>query len=178
MKMKMKIKIVLAIGCLAITLFGGCGRNDGPMKKEVEILPAFSATLPSVLTGKASAPGGKAYIDGLNKNKMDAIVTVKNEDGFDINGWVFDDKTGTAPELLFVELAPVKGGDKYYTEAKRSDREDVARQFNKPELKKAGFLIKADLKSLPAGEYEINIIQVAKKNSILTATGGKINKVN
>lgn len=176
--MKTKIKIVLAIVCLVIALFGGCGRNDGPMKKQVETLPAFSTTLPSALTGKVSVKGGKAYIDGLNKNKMDAVVTVKNEDGFDINGWVFDDKTGTAPEPLFVELAPVKGGDKYYTEAKRSEREDVAKQFNKPGLKKAGFVIKADIKSVPAGEYQINIIQVVKENPILTTTGGKINKMN
>lgn len=176
--MNMKIKIVLAIGCLAMTLFWGCGRNDGPMRKEVGPLPAFSATLPSVLTGKTSVTGGKACIDVLNKSKIDAIIRVKNEDGFVINGWAFDDKTNTTPETLFIELVPVKHSEKYYMEAKRLEREDVAKYFNKPEIKKAGFIIKADIISLPPGEYEINIIQIANGNAILTPTGNKINKTN
>ena len=176
--MKMKIRVVIALACLAITLFCGCGKKEEPAKTQTETLPAFSAVLPSAIAEKIMVTGGKAYIDGLNKSKMDTIVNIKNEDGFNINGWAFDDKTNTPPETIFIELAPVKDGDKYYIEAKRLEREDVAKYFNKPALKRAAFIQKADIKSVPSGEYEINIIQIANRNAIKTSTGNKINKTN
>jgi hypothetical protein len=176
--MKIKIGVVIVVACLAIALFCGCEKKDELAKTQTEILPAFSAVLPSALAGKIMDTGGEVCIDYLNKNKMNTIVNVKNEDGFDMNGWAFDNKTNTAPETIFIELAPVKGGDKYYVAAKRSEREDVAKSFNKPALKKAGFILKADIKSVSSGEYEINIIQIATGNPILTLTGNKINKTN
>jgi hypothetical protein len=176
--MKMKIGVVLSVACLAIALLCGCANNVELVKTQTEILPAFSAVLPSAIAGKIMARGGKACIDYLNKNKMNTIVNVKNEDGFNIIGWAFDNKTNTAPETIFIELAPVKGGDKYYVAAKRSEREDVAKYFNKPALKKVGFILKADIKSVPSGEYKINIIQIATGNPILPPTGYKINKTN
>jgi len=176
--MRMKIGVVIAVACLSIALFCGCEKKDEPVKTQTESLPAFSNVLPSALVGKTMDTGGKVFIDGLNKNKIETIVNIKNEDGFDINGWAFDDKTNTTPETIFIELAPVKDGDKYYIEAKRLEREDVAKYFNKPEIKKAGFIIKADIKSVPSGEYEINIIQVANGTPSRAATGGKINKMN
>lgn len=176
--MKMKIGVVLSIVCLAITLFSGCGKKEEPVKTQTETLPAFSSVLPSALAGKTMATGGKACVDGLNKSKMDTIINIKNEDGFDINGWAYDNKTNTPPETMFIELAPVKGGDKYYVAAKRSEREDLAVTFNKPALKNAAFIQKADIKSVPSGEYEINIVQIADGNPIMTPTGTKINKTN
>lgn len=176
--MRIKIVVVIALACLSIALLCGCEKKDEPVKAQTESLPAFSNVLPSVLAGKTLATGGKAFIDGLNKNKMETIINVKSEDGFDINGWAFDDKTGTASELMFIELVPVKGGDNYYVAAERREREDLAITFNKPELKKAAFVLKAHIKSVPPGEYEINIVQVADGSPIKTPTGNKINKTN
>lgn len=176
--MKMKIRVVIALACLAITLFCGCGKKEEPAKTQTETLPAFSAVLPSAIAEKIMVTGGKAYIDGLNKSKMDTIVNIKNEDGFNINGWAFDDKTNTPPETIFIELAPVKDGDNYYVAAKRSKREDLAVTFDNPALKNAAFMLKADIKMVPSGEYEINIIQIANGNPFRAATGGKITKTN
>lgn len=176
--MKINIGVLISIACLAIALFFGCGQKDEPANTQTETLPAFSTILPSVLAGKTMDTGGKVNIDGLNKNKMDTIINIKNEDGFDINGWAFDNKTKTVPETIFLELASVKGGKKYYVAAMRGEREDLAKAFNKPELKKAAFAIKVDIRSIPSGEYQINIIQISNGNPILTPTGIKINKTN
>jgi len=176
--MKARIGVVVSVICLAIALFYGCNKKDENKKTQTEILPVFTAKLPSILTGKTMAIGGKAYIDGLNKQKMDMALSVKNEDGFDINGWAYDDKTNTAPKMIFIELMSVKEGAKYYVEARRSERKDVAKFFNSSGLENAGFNVKADAKSVPAGEYRINIIQFGDRVSILTSTGSMINKVN
>jgi predicted O-methyltransferase YrrM len=152
--------------------------QDESQKAQTEILSVFTAGLPSILMGKTIAIGGKAYIDGLNKKTTDVILNIKNEDGFDINGWAYDDKTNTASKTIFIELMPVKKGVKYYVEARRSEREDVAKFFNSPGLKNAGFNVKAAAKSVPAGKYRINIIQFGDGVSILTSTGSMINKVN
>ena len=165
-------------GLNSIQQLCGSDKEDEPIKTQTESLPVFSAVLPSALTGKSMDTGGKVNIDGLNKNKMDTIVNVKNEDGFDINGWAFDDKTNTPPETIFIELAPVKDGDNYYVAAKRSKREDLAVTFDNPALKNAAFMLKADIKMVPSGEYEINIIQIANGNPFRAATGGKITKTN
>ncbi len=176
--MRIKIVVVIALACLSIALLCGCEKKDEPVKAQTESLPAFSNVLPSVLAGKTLATGGKVFIDALNKNTMGTVINIKNEDGFDMNGWAFDDKTNTPPETIFIELAPVKGGDNYYVAAERREREDLAITFNKPELKKAAFVLKADIKSVPPGEYEINIIQIANGTPFRAATGGKINKTN
>ena len=174
----MKFRVVIAVVCLAIALLCGCEKKDEPAKTQMGSLPAFSNVLPSVLAGKTLATGGKVFIDALNKNTMGTVINIKNEDGFDMNGWAFDDKTNTPPETIFIELAPIKGGDNYYVAAIRSEREDLAVTFNKPELKKAAFVLKADIKSVPPGEYEINMVQVADGGPIKTPTGNKINKMN
>lgn len=186
--MKMKIRVVIPVVCLSVALFLGCqkkeeGTPSAPQtqtqtQKQAVAGPGFSASLPPALAGKTMAPGGKVNVDALNKNNKDAIISVNSEDGFDINGWAFDDKSKSAPESIFIELAPVKGGDKYYETAKRSERGDLAKTFNAPAYKKAGFNLKADIKSVPPGEYSINVIQISDGNPIMAPTGKKINKTN
>lgn len=176
----MKVRVIVCAVCLAMMLSIGCSSKEGsaPNVSQTKTMAAFSALLPPDLAGKTMVPRGKVFVDSLNKQKMDSTVDVNNEGGFDINGWAFDNKTNTVPDKLFIELAPVKGGDKYYAAAKRNEREDLAKAFNNPAIKKAAYSLKADIKSIPPGEYNINIVQVADGNAIISATGNRINKTN
>lgn len=183
--MKMKIRVVIPIACLIalFCVYNGTAESAAKAKqaqsqKQTKTAPAFSASLPPALAGKAIAPGGKANVDALNKNNKDAIIAVRSNDGFDLNGWAFDDKTKSAPETVFIELAPVKGGKKYYAAAVRSERADLAKTFNVPAYKNAGYVLKADIKSVSNGEYQINVIQVVDGKPVLAPTGKKINKTN
>ena len=180
--MKMKIRVVVPVACLAIALFCGCQKKEesAPSVKQAqtENSQVFSASLPPALTGKTIGSGGKSNIEIINNNRIDQVADVKSEDGFELSGWALDDRTKSAPEIVFIELAPVKGGARYYATAGRSDRDDVVKAFNEQEYKKAGYVVKADIKSVPPGEYEINIIQVVDGNPILTLSGKKINKKN
>lgn len=191
--MNIKSKVTITVACLVIALSMGCEKKaeqapsapqpqaqtqPAPAAAQPQAAPAFSASQPPALVGKTPAPGGKVNLDALNKNSADATITVKSEDGFDINGWAFDDKSKTAPELVFIELASVKGGEKYYAAANRSDRGDLATTFKVPAYKNAGYNLKADVTAVPAGEYQINIVQVVNGSPILADTTKKMIKAN
>lgn len=191
--MLIKNKVALSAACLAIALSIGCKKEESATsapqpqpqaqaQPESQAQPpagsTYSASLPPALAGKTIAPGGKAWLDSVNKNSIDKIVNVKSEDGFELSGWAFNDGTKSVPSAIFIELAPVKGEGKYYATAKRTDRHDVAKIFKEPSYKKCGFMSKADIKSVPAGEYQINIIQVVDGNPILVSTKKKVNKTN
>ena len=190
--MNMRTKVAIPVICLAIALSFGCHKKEesAPSAPQLEAQPQaqtqqqpqagsdFSASLPPALAGKSIVPGGKANLDALNKNSKDEIIKVKSEDGFNVNGWAFDDNSKSAPEMVFVELAPVKGGEKYHAAATRSDRRYLAKTFNEPAYKKSGFNLKADIKSIPPGDYQINIIQIVDGNPILAPTFRKMIKTN
>lgn len=180
-------KVIIPVACLAIALSFGCEKKveapsapqpQAPAQAQPQAASGFSASLPPALAGKTITPGGKANLDALNQNSADETIVVKSEDGFNINGWAFDEKTKSAPEMVFIELAPVKGADKYYAQAARSDRGDLAKSFKVPAYANAGYNLKADISSVPAGEYNINIVQVVEGNPLLASTNKKINKTN
>lgn len=184
--MNMKNRVAIPVACMAIALSYGCQQKEesAPSAPQPQIQvqaqtgSAFSALLPPALAGKAIAPGGKANLDALNKNNADAIINVRSEDGFDINGWAFDEKTKSAPEMVFIELSPVNGGEKYYAAASRRDRDDLAKTFNVPAYKKAAYILNADIKSVPPGEYQISVIQIIDENPVVASTNKKMNKTN
>lgn len=115
-------------------------------------------------------------MDVVNKNSKDATVIVKDENVLDINGWAFDDKTRSVPGTVFIELAPVKGGEKYYAAANRGERPDLVNTFSEPAYKKAGYSLEADIKSVLPGQYNINIIQIGDGYAIKASTGKRIDK--
>jgi len=138
---------------------------------------SFSAKLPPALAGKSIISGGKVAVDTLNENNL-GVINVKTKDGFDINGWAFWDSTKSVPATLFIELAPANKGVKFYAVATRCEREDLARGFNVPAYKNAGFKLKTGIDSVPPGEYQINVIQIVDGNPVLAASGKKVNRIN
>jgi hypothetical protein len=191
--MNMKFRIVVSVVCLSTVLACGCKKNEEtapppPQKSEAapvstpQAQPAtgqgFSATLPPELAGKSIAKGGYANAEELNYKKLVKSAEVKSKDGFTLFGWAVSNTTKSVPVTVFVELAPVKGGESYYVAATRYDRPDVATYLKDPAYQNAGYKVKEDIKSVPPGEYDINVIQVDNGNALRVSTTKKINKTN
>lgn len=191
----MKRELVLAVG-LAAALLTGCDKKEAaapapaPQQEAAQPAPAatapaaateaFSTTLPAALAGKKFAVGGKANVELLNKKKVEKIADVSSEDGLELDGWALDDKTKTVPDTVVIELFDAKSGNKYYAPANRNGRKraDVANFFKEPAFEKAGYRISADIKAVPAGEYEIIVVQLIDGKPHRAYPARKINKVN
>jgi hypothetical protein len=181
--MTMKIGFVALVACSAIALLWGCQKKEetAPVtQQQTQTVSGavFSTSLPSALAGKVIAPGGRVHVDAVNKNTKDTTIIVTNKDEFDINGWAFDEIAKFAPKMVFIELAPVNGGDKYYAQASRAERDDLAKAFNNPEFKRAAYILQADITTVRPGVYEINIIQSSGEYPIKAPAGKAINKTN
>jgi hypothetical protein len=192
--MNLKFRIVISVICLSTVLACGCKKNEepAPAPQKTEAAPVstpqtqpassqgFSSALPPELAGKSITSGGTGFAEALNSKRINDIkvVDVKSEDGFEIAGWAVNGSTKSVPETIIIELTPVKGGDNFYATAYRSYRDDIAKSANVPAYKKAGFMMKTDIKSVPPGEYDINIIQVDNGNALRTSSTKKLNKTN
>lgn len=141
----------------------------------------FSKAVPKAIAGKKiGGPAGKANAELLNKKKFKDILEVKGSDGFTLEGWAVDDAGKSVPETVVIELYNAKTGAKYYAPASRQtrDRSDVADFFKEPGFKKAGYIAKADIASVPAGEYEVIVVQVIDGKAVRAYPGRKIKKVD
>ncbi len=178
--MNMNIRVVIPVACLAITLLCGCSMTKSA-QTPTETGQFFSVSLPPALAGKTIKRGGISNTDTLNQKQVYAI-DVKNDDVLEVSGWAFDDSTRSVSEMVFIELVRVESDGrnyaKYYAAASRVERADVAAGFKEPAYMKAGYNLKAGIKSVPPGEYEINVIQVVDGNPLLAPTGKRMNKTN
>lgn len=169
-----KNKVFVPAGCLAIALLCGFSPNDKSVpvaqQTQTETVQTFSVSLPSAFAGKTITLGGSCTIDSLN-GKQGYTHIVNGDNRLEIVGWAFDDGTKSVPEMVFIELMRIENDGnnptKYYATASRYDRADVAAAFKEPAYKRAGFTLKADIKSLLPGLYKINVIQIAGGKPIL-----------
>ena len=191
--MNMKRELVLAVG-LAAALLTGCEKKEAgapaPAPQQEAAQPAataaatatetFSNSLPAPLAGKKFQVGGKANAELLNKKKFEKIADVSSEDGFELDGWAFDEKSKSVPETVVIELVSSADGSKYYATASRSTRkrDDVAKFFKEPAFEKAGYQVNADIKAVPPGEYEIIVVQLIDGKPNRAYPARKINKLN
>ena len=104
-----------------------------------------------------SADNFLCVIDQVN-GKLAKDPGVKIKGGLlKVNGWA----AVTDPALASTKayLALVKGDSLYAVSLQRESRPDVAQAINLPTLKNAGFSGKASIASLPAGAYDIYIVE-------------------
>jgi hypothetical protein len=164
------------IALLTLTLLmGGC--SDQPYdKNNVATISAPSGTsvkldreLPATLVELPSEVAGRCAVDTVNKPLNAEINTIKRADGFSIFGWALDDKNESVPPVVVLHLAGGTGN--YYAPlTRRSDREDLSKAFGKPEFKNAGYGATVDVASLPAGKYEVLIIQKSENKYLICST--------
>lgn len=173
--MNRKVVMAMCAATAALTVMG-CEKKQSaetspaqqaaPAESAKQAAPAataFSAAIPSTIPKKAITAGGKANAELINGKKATGnVLEVKKGEGLTIEGWALSDTTKSVPETVAIELVPANGGAKYYAPANRIPRvrNDVADFFKEPAYKKSGYKATADLSSVPAGEYELIILQV------------------
>ena len=132
--------------------------------------------LPAVIKDGPFEIGGNCSLDVVNNTKVGAAleVAVKRADGLGIDGWAIDEAGDTVPELVAMQLT--KGKNRYYALLNRhGGRDDVAKMFARPEFANAAYDARLEIGSLPAGQYEISIIQKSQGKNLTCSTNRKLN---
>jgi len=174
----LKREFVLAVGITA-ALLTGCEKKEATpapatQQEAAKTQPeaatpvptagsavAFSTSLPAPIAKKFGL-GGKANVDRLNKKSANKYAEVKSADGFELDGWAIDEANKAVPETVAIELVPAGNGAKYYAMATRNkrNRDDVVKFFKEPAYKNSAFALNADIKAVPAGEYQVIVVQL------------------
>lgn len=133
----------LALLLISFSVLAGCGDvtdvNNEPAKG------IFSST--------------GCYIDAVNDIR-DPLVVVKSGDKLAVQGWAGDNLAKLAPESVTVNLvssvgAVTKVGDARLT----SERPDVKKALDAPEMSNPGFSLSAQLEPLAPGIYELHVLE-------------------
>lgn len=110
---------------------------------------------------------GHCAIDSPAKN-----AEISSGDDFLVGGWAFDRANNTIPEVITVYFKNVKTGALTDVNAVRnSKRPDVAAVYKNPALEQSGFNAAIKKGLLPAGDYEIIILQVDQKSGAIVCKG-------
>ncbi len=137
---------------------------------------ALTPMVPKEIMGRQFEGGGKCSIDAVNAPQPGQVITIKKADGMNVRGWAFDDKSGTVPPILALQLVSTTSGDqRYYANLTRQgNREDLAKAFGKSEYSGAGYAALVDSSSLQPGLYYILVIQKSDKLNLVCSTYRKL----
>ena len=133
--------------------------------------------LPADFAGLSTTVGGRCAVDTVNLPLNAEVSTIKRAEGFNIFGWALDDKNESVPPVIVLHLAG--GTDNFYAPlTRRSDRDDLSKAFGKADFKNAGYGASVDIASLPAGKYEVLIVQKEDKTSLVCSTKRSVSIVD
>jgi hypothetical protein len=129
---------IVAVAVASLTLLHGCSGTSTPPQQK------------AVLVSK------ECWIDGING---DPATTVRLPPGdISIGGWAVDITSGTAPEIVTVQLLDAKGDSFVMQKSdKPISRLDVAQVKNQPAFEKSGFAVVINGKGLLPGEYGLSL---------------------
>ncbi len=169
----------IAMIFIAVIFVVGCSDEDSTAttaKDSAESLVQkllVAPELPIAIKGLAFELGGKCAIDTINSPQAGEVISISRTDVINVDGWAFDDKHGDVPPVVVLQLA--KGEDRYHALLSRhGGRDDLIQSFGKPELGEAGYSGTVDISSLPAGLYEILIIQRGDRKNMVCSTYRKL----
>ena len=104
-------------------------------------------------------------VDLVNDAVATEVVAVADKTKVRLSGWAADATSGSLPKAVFLEIGGVK--KVYVSVALGVARPDVATHFNKPALASAGWQAGLDMSTLPAGNYELRVIQLGEAASTI-----------
>lgn len=114
-------------------------------------------------------PGSSVFVTSACSIDVPAKgAVIKAGSAFSVGGWAFDNKSAVIPKEIKIQFVPVGRTFVKVAEAKRgAQRPDVAKAFNNPAAVAAGFdaMIAADL--LPAGHYDLSVLQTTSSGALL-----------
>ena len=137
---------VLPVLVLSATLVAACGTKEDGGKA-------------AVTTGSV-AMGGICAVDAINGAAAVAVNAVKKSINLTMGGWVADDRSGSVPSEVSIELVSADGKERVIGTASRgTKRPDVAKAFKTPAFEGAGFDGGVNIEKAAPGRYNICIIQ-------------------
>lgn len=137
---------VFPILVISAALLTACGKKDEGGKTAV--------TTASVVMGD------KCAVDVINGVTAEAVNPVKKSTSLAIGGWAADDRNGTVPAEVSLELVSADGKERITGVASRTTkRPDVAKAFNTPAFEGSGFDGVVDIEKAPPGRYSLRIVQ-------------------
>jgi hypothetical protein len=180
--------LALSIAALAALALGlsGCGKEEPkdtlPTAPAAPSAPAaapensaFTEALPASLNGLTGEPGGKCFLDSIDRVLATENNPVERGGTVLFSGWAVDDKLGTVPLELTLRLTSADGAHTYYASTSvRSQRPDVAQVLNNPAYEPSGFELAASLDNLPAGDYWVSLLQASGASVLACETQRKV----
>jgi len=133
---------------------------------------ALAKDMPAEIKGLPSEVAGQCAVDTVNNAVKEEVIAIHRAAGLNIWGWALDEGSTSVPSVVFLHL---KGKENYYVQLNRSgERGDLAKAYGKPEFINAGYGSSVDISSLPAGRYEILVIQKSGNKSLECSTARKL----
>lgn len=178
-------KNTIALSLITLFLSVGCSKKDAPAPAAAPAAatgpaPVISSVLtkdaPSELKGSPFEAAGQCSIDLVNSAMLGAApeFTVNRADGLNVDGWALDEATTTIVPIVVLQLA--KEQERYYAMLGRhAGRDDLIKAFGKPDFANAGYAASVDIASLPAGQYEVSVIQKGAEKNMVCSTNRKMN---
>ena len=168
----------MALSAIVLLLSVGCSDQNSAKPAATVAAPVtkklvLATDLPAEIKGFPFDLAGKCAIDVINKPQEGEVVSVNRADGLNIDGWAFDEKKGSVPSVVVLQL--VKGNERYYALLNRhGGREDLTKAFGKSEFSNAGYAGSVDISTLPGGQYEILVIQKGENKNMVCSTYRKL----
>lgn len=188
-----RLSLLAAIGCLGLAACDGAApppasdaqgapsaaKQEQPVASSVEAAPVLPMTLTELddaaKSVKTSATG-MCRFDKINGEPIgDATsVIVRTPAEFSVAGWLVDKEQMVRPEGV-LRLQEVNGTRAWeISVGPGTSRGDVGRYLKQEALKNAGFEVKVDISSLPAGEYALTLDYYAGDRRVVCDKGKKI----
>jgi hypothetical protein len=178
-------KTAIAVSLITLLVSAGCSeKNDGaaPPASPAATSPApvinsvLAKDVPSELKGSPFENAGQCSIDMVNSAMLGAApeFTVNRADGFKVDGWALDQTNAAVAPVVVLQLA--QGNEHYYAMLGRhAGRDDLIKAYGKSEFANAGYAAAVDIASLPAGQYEVSVIQKGADKNMVCSTNRKMN---
>lgn len=163
---------------LLVAVAACSGQSESPAAATSAQAPARGTApvpmIPAEIHGLPFAIGGKCTVDSVNTPQKGETIRIKRTEGMRIEGWAFDDKSGTVPAVAVLQM--VAGGNRYHYALleRRTGRDDLAKTFAKAEYGAAGFTATVDITTLPPGLYDMLIVQKTATTNLVCPTYRKL----
>ena len=148
---------VLTVLFLSAALISACGTKEDDKEDGKK----------TTVATKSIAMGGICAVDTINSVAAVAVNAVKKSTNLAIGGWAADDRNGSVPPEVSIELVSADGKERVTGAASRgTKRPDVAKAFNTPVFEGAGFDGVVSIEKAASGRYSIWIVQMSNGVSL------------
>jgi len=139
----------------------------------VQTPPADPRSVPEAVSRAKPRNRGKSSLGWVNgelpaQENGGRVFRVKGGALRSCLGWAFDDGDNSTPEEVWIELTHSGTGQRYYWEAARYSRPELADSFKLPSIRMAGIRCREPGIRLPPGTYRTRIYQAVGATVIVS----------